>query len=740
MNSLVSSTRLNWWVEMGICRKLWPLATTGDGNCLLHAASLGMWGFHDRRLTLRKALHNILSEGECRDALWRRWRFHQTRVNKEAGLVFSETEWAKEWEELVGIASPEPRHNKNANSARRRSVVLEKSLSLTCVDSIDGNAVYESLEEIHVLALAYVLRRPIIVISDIVLMDINGEALAPINFGGVYLPYDISPNDCHRVPLLLAYDTAHFSALVTMETQNDFPAALIPLTDFENILLPIQFGIDPGCDFNWREYDGREGNWALSEVEHIALLKEYLEIVYASPVGSPEDEMYEDYQSEEEYDKKIIDLAININNEENHSPGNDNAVNSQQNNNLNSNKSKSAKLQSVAKQFGSIGRNMSKKIKKNIGSITKLGGRINQNSTNKLNSNASTIATLGGGFVNGKFRLLCAQLKAKRHDYQEEMIKNYLDCAQERFLKQMRNAAVDKTGKVSSADVVDSVSVSGATVAHCINSGCENFGTEKNSWLCHSCYDRQKQRESSNQDYTYQAPRYGTGNSKFYTQSDTESHDVIKRLPSVKRLNEVDQTLYLSKSTFFNDLKPQHNILGLPVTSPTSISPTPFESGSSYSINMTGRTTIIPMNIEGRENDENLIQLHPDSTTSISNDNITSININSSAKANNLNSSNLLSNGLINSRCVVSLPPAPISPREHKVNGTLPALKNGSFNFNLASSLPVVNDRTSYSSTECRTRGCSFYGSQKTNYYCSKCCQEQQSQLHSTYRKLQTDI
>ncbi|CAO1421231.1 unnamed protein product [Diamesa hyperborea] len=538
MNSLESSTRLNWWVEMGICRKLWPLATTGDGNCLLHAASLGMWGFHDRRLTLRKALHNILSEGECRDALWRRWRFHQTRVNKEAGLVFSETEWAKEWEELVGIASPEPRHNnKNANSARRRSVVLEKNLSLTCVDSIDGNAVYESLEEIHVLALAYVLRRPIIVISDVVLMDINGEALAPINFGGVYLPYDISPNDCHRVPLLLAYDTAHFSALVTMETQNDFPAALIPLTDFENILLPIQFGIDPGSDFNWRDYDGREGNWALSEVEHIALLKEYLEIIYASPVGSPEDEI---------------------------------------------NKSKSAKLQSVAKQFGSIGRNMSKKIKKNIGSITKLGGRINQSSSNKLNSNASTIPTLGGGFVNGKFRLLCAQLKAKRHDYQEEMIKNYLDCAQERFIKQMRNAVTDKTGKVST-------------------------------------------------------PRYGTGNSRFYTQSDTESHDVIKRLPSVKRLNELDQTLYLSKSTFFNDLKPQHNILGLPVTSPTSISPTQFDS-----------------------------------------------------------------------------------------QGT--------------SSLPVVHDRTSYSSTECRTRGCSFYGSQNTNYYCSKCCQEQQSQLHSTYRKLQTDI
>lgn len=33
--------RLNWWAEMGICQRLLPMATTGDGNCLLHAASLG---------------------------------------------------------------------------------------------------------------------------------------------------------------------------------------------------------------------------------------------------------------------------------------------------------------------------------------------------------------------------------------------------------------------------------------------------------------------------------------------------------------------------------------------------------------------------------------------------------------------------------------------------------------------------------------------------------------------------
>ena len=38
---LEQNGRLNWWAETGTCQRLWPIATTGDGNCLLHAASLG---------------------------------------------------------------------------------------------------------------------------------------------------------------------------------------------------------------------------------------------------------------------------------------------------------------------------------------------------------------------------------------------------------------------------------------------------------------------------------------------------------------------------------------------------------------------------------------------------------------------------------------------------------------------------------------------------------------------------
>ena len=35
--------RLNWWAELRLCQRLLPMATSGDGNCLLHAASLGTY-------------------------------------------------------------------------------------------------------------------------------------------------------------------------------------------------------------------------------------------------------------------------------------------------------------------------------------------------------------------------------------------------------------------------------------------------------------------------------------------------------------------------------------------------------------------------------------------------------------------------------------------------------------------------------------------------------------------------
>uniref|UniRef100_A0A5S6QA83 ubiquitinyl hydrolase 1 n=1 Tax=Trichuris muris TaxID=70415 RepID=A0A5S6QA83_TRIMR len=278
LKSLESSGHLNWWASESSCQKLWPLATKGDGNCLLHAASLGMWGFHDRFLILRKALHLLLTKGSRRHALWRRWRWQQTHENGQCGLEYTEAEWTREWEFLVDIASPRPR-NKRSDEDRHSESAARNGIR----EQSDRCDIYESLDQLHVFALAHVLKRPIVIISDTVLRDSSGEAFSPILFGGIYLPLECSSSECHRSPLVLCFDTAHFSALVTMQrkTCNSNTPALIPITYRDRTMLPLHFACDPGPDFTWWKDEADKkiaSQAALDDAARLSLITRYMDI------------------------------------------------------------------------------------------------------------------------------------------------------------------------------------------------------------------------------------------------------------------------------------------------------------------------------------------------------------------------------------------------------------------------------------------------------------------------------
>lgn len=733
LSSLESAQRLNWWTDSGYCRKLWPLSTSGDGNCLLHAASLAMYGFHDRKLTLRTRLYSILSSGKYRDALWRRWRFHQTQLNKQAGFVYSENEWSREWEEIVALASPEPRHSlaQAKGVSRRRSVAMDRNS-----DSIDDTATYESLEEIHIFALAHVLRRTIIVVADTVLRDMNGEAMAPIPFGGVYLPFEIPAQECNRAPLLLTYDMAHFSALVSMESGSDDQLpALIPLIDIDNVLLPIQFCIDPGEDFDWHEYDGQEGNWALTDREHVALLKEYLNVIHATQLGaSPEEEICDDL-TDEEYDRRIGDAEFELVKNDEIQQTNGGSVSGQQHSTgttaaTANGKSKAAKqLQSVAKQFGSIGKSMSKKIKKNIGSITKIGsnssggggsngsGTTAPNASSQKSSSSSKKGSLSSGTSTQSFtrqRLLCAKLKAKRNDYQEEMVRNYLQCAEVRFLDAERSKGQQQRQLYESESNVPSDAFGGSyedcsRKTCCINAGCQNYGTAKTSYMCHECFEKQKEQELC--CALQEPPRYGTGNSKFYAQSDMQSHRTINRLPSVRRLNELDQTLYLSNSTFYNDKRPPA-IEHLP-NFRHGYSPTVAELDSSSVVRKLSSTKSITPPIDYDMSDDcdfyrpnsSSSQQQPPGTASVYSPGKTIIH------------------KII--RHTVNLPPLVTASSASSSSASPPHSNyaDETRNSYSPSSQLYPNESSRLISKSCQTIGCPFFGSALSNYYCSKCCQ-----------------
>ncbi|XP_077383632.1 OTU domain-containing protein 7B isoform X2 [Festucalex cinctus] len=283
MVALEHAGRLNWWTKVvPNCQSLLPLTTTGDGNCLLHAASLGMWGCHDRDLSLRKALHQQMDHGKEQEALKRRWRWQLTQQNKESGLVYSEEEWQKEWKELLKLASSEPRVTYSNHVNRGES---------------SDEPVYESLEEFHVFVLAHILKRPIVVVADTMLRDSGGEAFAPIPFGGIFLPLEVACGACHRSPLVLAYDQAHFSALVPMEQKDGSAEQVIPLTDSEHKMLPLHFAVDPGPDWEWGKDDTNNkklGSVTLSLEAKLQMLHSYMTVEWLplpceqAPLAQPE--------------------------------------------------------------------------------------------------------------------------------------------------------------------------------------------------------------------------------------------------------------------------------------------------------------------------------------------------------------------------------------------------------------------------------------------------------------------
>ncbi|XP_050172489.1 tumor necrosis factor alpha-induced protein 3 isoform X2 [Myiozetetes cayanensis] len=189
--SLERQRKLNWCMEV---RRLVPLKTNGDGNCLMHAASQYMWGIEDIDLVLRKTLFSALREIDTRNFKLR-WQREAIKSQEfvETGLHYDTRNWEEEWEYLIEMTSPE-------------------------ISGAQNRLPYNALEEIHIFILANILRRPVIVLADKVVRSLeSGSSFAPLNVGGVYLPLLWPPEECYRYPIVLGYDNMHFTPLVTLK-------------------------------------------------------------------------------------------------------------------------------------------------------------------------------------------------------------------------------------------------------------------------------------------------------------------------------------------------------------------------------------------------------------------------------------------------------------------------------------------------------------------------------------------
>ncbi|CAI4230075.1 unnamed protein product [Auanema sp. JU1783] len=428
---LETSKHLNWWSQFG--EKLYPLSTTGDGNCLLHAASLGMWGLHDRQLTLREALYEMIIRGTRRSALWRRWKWSEHKSYSDIGLTLSEDEWMSEWNNnIVSLASPTPRKTDDASS-----------------DSTDQ--IYESLEAIHVFALAHVLKRPIIVVSDTVLRNAKGEELSPVPFGGVYLPLECPPIQCHRSPLVLCYDSAHFSPLVPMQHDSSLPQ-IIPITDVNRNLLPLHFAIDPGPDFTWWK-DDEDARIAtrleMSDSDRLALISEYMDLIRLEVRRGSVRKTRPIRANSVSTTEKSLTLASS-------------GVSSD-------NREKRRILNEIRQQFMRTLRLSSAKTKENG-----IDARLCASDLSRANC------------------VIAARLYSASHEYMDEMIKEYMKTARERFQNSNNHVENGNNRKRISR----SFSASSLLIT-CINKQCDKPASQSSNFLCRECFEHQKELMTS---------------------------------------------------------------------------------------------------------------------------------------------------------------------------------------------------------------------------------------------------
>lgn len=279
-----------------------------------------------------------------------------------------------------------------------------------------------------------------------------------------------------------------------ISSASDFLPAAIPVVDPDFNLLPIHFAVDPGEGYSW-EKDGCAE--LLSESSRLDLLRRYLNLESLS-VRSPDSEEAKKSQlgrakagscsdlvqspSIECEDMSQVSLTVPKAVEQR--PGSIRGKRAtggeEEPAGERGARGLPRSMQNMVRSFGSLGRSFRNRIK-------------NMAKTGKQSEGQTTTATKGktdAGRKTGRKttaavehdRVLCARLQHRRQAFQEDMVRNYLQTALEKFERERK--AMEHG---CSSGWVDGVL--------CVNANCQGVASASTSYLCQSCFERQRQDE-----------------------------------------------------------------------------------------------------------------------------------------------------------------------------------------------------------------------------------------------------
>ena len=320
--------------------------------------------------------------------------------------------------------------------------------------------------------------------------------------------------------------------------------------DVDRELLPIQFEVDPGEACVWNRDELNESivqRVALTHEDRLALLNQFLDLV-----DIPCPAVIKNSKTSKVKNDTKVNGTLNRPSHDTEGWCSDGEFNGARCVPPGS-KVSGKQLHSVAKQFGSLGRSVGRKIRRNL--IDNFTVKHPPPLPVRLNNAQWECPDF----------ILCSRLHTeKHHPALEQMISNYLQSARQRFEQQQeqrqRQTLVWQRRKQHTlAEVAIQEGPS-----PCINPNCTMYGTALTSYMCTACYAKQLEQEeeraksikaaairttSGNQNALY-----GMGKSVFYAQSDSQSYADAANIPARRPPTGQNGTLFLSNSTFYSDL------------------------------------------------------------------------------------------------------------------------------------------------------------------------------------------
>ncbi|CAF5197749.1 unnamed protein product, partial [Rotaria magnacalcarata] len=150
---------INWSSSLPM---LYPIRTSGNGNCLLHAVLIAMLGIHDLNLYLRDRLVQFMDENK--EILKNHWRIERLKSDEKYGINSEDSKLDEEWNELCNLVRYE--NTEDGQTATQ----------------------LQYLEAVHIFSISNMLCRPIIVLSEDWIRNKIGEAISVNDLYGIYLP------------------------------------------------------------------------------------------------------------------------------------------------------------------------------------------------------------------------------------------------------------------------------------------------------------------------------------------------------------------------------------------------------------------------------------------------------------------------------------------------------------------------------------------------------------------------